>query len=270
MLCAFPRDFRILEANTIRACRVLSLAAPSIIFLVSGFGVQTVAIVFISRVGQLQLSAAVLASSVFNTTGMHTTFLLVSYHRISFAMLCWQCTCTNQTFGQQQLSTQAIRNSLIVCNCCAVLCIPRPQLFDRLCHPKVVAGLSLIYGLAGGMDTLCGQVRSSMQMKRAKLHPGSGTREASVAQERHAHMLKCALRCFQTSDHGLRLLPCDSAASHADTTPMYAGIRRQELPDDGRSDAACNGDILVQQRTIGRATARLITIARCITSPIIG
>lgn len=67
-------------------CRMLALAAPSIVFLVSGFGIQTVAILFISRLGQLQLSAAALAISVCNTTGVPPDHLSTTRRRIGTCM----------------------------------------------------------------------------------------------------------------------------------------------------------------------------------------
>jgi Na+-driven multidrug efflux pump len=45
------------------------LAIPSIAMLFASFGVQTVGIYYISQIGQAELSAAVLASSLFNITG---------------------------------------------------------------------------------------------------------------------------------------------------------------------------------------------------------
>lgn len=53
-------------------CRVLQLAAPSIIYLLSGFAIQTVSVICISRLGQAQLAGAVLATAVINTTGAAT------------------------------------------------------------------------------------------------------------------------------------------------------------------------------------------------------
>lgn len=48
------------------------MAIPSMATLLAGFGVQTVSVFFISQIGQAELSAVVLACSVFNATGAYS------------------------------------------------------------------------------------------------------------------------------------------------------------------------------------------------------
>jgi Na+-driven multidrug efflux pump len=53
------------------------LAIPGMAMLFASFGVQAVGVYFISHIGQAELSAAVLSSSVFNTTGANTDLIVI-------------------------------------------------------------------------------------------------------------------------------------------------------------------------------------------------
>jgi hypothetical protein len=52
-------------------CSLFNLSMPMIAENLCDFGLQTIAILFISRLGVVQLSAAVLGLSIFNVAGEH-------------------------------------------------------------------------------------------------------------------------------------------------------------------------------------------------------
>lgn len=146
--------------STRALCRIVGLALPLTISQFFTFALGLIALLFVGRLGEQELAIAVLATSFMNVTGGAWGIAVLGTGRVV-----WAGRVRTKAFVGRQGGAEA-GTALLAANAAAAISRPagwkklRPSADRRSpCAPPCApaAGFSLVMGLLGALDTLCGQ-----------------------------------------------------------------------------------------------------------------